>query len=101
MHLGEGVEDDVLNLGRPKRGAGSTNRLPTNSDSDGEGDSHGEDDGRGRASGEGMIDVHPTFMPEADLRGTVKVIVSQNQFWCHKEVLFFASPFFRGLLQGK
>ncbi|OXG18022.1 hypothetical protein C367_04835 [Cryptococcus neoformans Ze90-1] len=49
---------------------------------------------------EGPIDVHPTFRCGAELPGKVKVIVGRNEFWCHKEVLWFASPFFEGLLNG-
>lgn len=49
---------------------------------------------------EGPIDVHPTFRSDAELPGKVKVIVGRNEFWCHKEVLWFASPFFEGLLNG-
>nr|XP_019010346.1 uncharacterized protein I206_04814 [Kwoniella pini CBS 10737]OCF49127.1 hypothetical protein I206_04814 [Kwoniella pini CBS 10737] len=46
------------------------------------------------------IDIHPTFLPDSNMPGNVKVIVSKNEFWCHKEVLWFASPFFQGLLKG-
>ncbi|KIR29240.1 hypothetical protein I309_01828 [Cryptococcus deuterogattii LA55] len=49
---------------------------------------------------EGPIDVHPTFQCDAELPGKIKVIVGRNEFWCHKEVLWFASPFFEGLLSG-
>ncbi|WVN84982.1 uncharacterized protein L203_100119 [Cryptococcus depauperatus CBS 7841] len=49
---------------------------------------------------EGPIEVHPTFMEGADLPGRIKVVVGKNEFWCHKDVLWFASPFFEGLLQG-
>ncbi|WVR00167.1 hypothetical protein IAU59_007309 [Kwoniella sp. CBS 9459] len=57
-------------------------------------------DGPDRA--EEVVDVHPTFLPsfESPMPGNVKVIVGRNEFWCHKEVLWFASPFFQGLLQG-
>ncbi|WWD03656.1 hypothetical protein V865_001711 [Kwoniella europaea PYCC6329] len=47
-----------------------------------------------------LIDVHPTFLPDASMPGKVKVIVGRNEFYCHKDVLWFASPFFQGLLQG-
>ncbi|OCF61299.1 hypothetical protein L486_00946 [Kwoniella mangroviensis CBS 10435] len=47
-----------------------------------------------------VIDVHPTFLPDASMPGKVKVIVGRNEFYCHKDVLWFASPFFQGLLQG-
>jgi len=46
------------------------------------------------------IVVHPTFCRDAALPGRVKVIVGRYEFWCHKEVLWFASPFFNALLQG-
>ena len=45
--------------------------------------------------------VHPTFKRDCSFRGKVKVVVGRNDFWCHKEILWFASPFFQGLLQGK
>jgi hypothetical protein len=45
--------------------------------------------------------VHPTFNRDSSFRGKVKVVVGRNEFWCHKEILWFASPFFQGLLQGK
>jgi hypothetical protein len=47
------------------------------------------------------IDVHPTFSRYSSFKGRVKVIVGKNEFWCHKEILWFASPFFQGLLQGR
>lgn len=47
------------------------------------------------------IVVHPTFCRDAALPGRVKVIVGRYEFWCHKEVLWFASPFFNALLQGR
>ncbi|WVQ84414.1 hypothetical protein IAT38_006566 [Cryptococcus sp. DSM 104549] len=46
------------------------------------------------------IQVHKTFWKDASLPGRAKVIVGKNEFWCHKEVLWFASPFFQGLLEG-
>ncbi|WVQ72642.1 hypothetical protein IAR50_002201 [Cryptococcus sp. DSM 104548] len=49
---------------------------------------------------EGPIEVHPTFQKGAELPGRVKVVVGRSEFWCHKEVLWFASPFFEGLLLG-
>lgn len=45
--------------------------------------------------------VHSTFTRDSAFRGNVKVVVGRNEFWCHKEILWFASPFFQGLLQGK
>ncbi|WVW86184.1 hypothetical protein I302_108225 [Kwoniella bestiolae CBS 10118] len=47
-----------------------------------------------------VIDVHPTFLPDSSMPGKVKVVVGRNEFYCHKDVLWFASPFFQGLLQG-
>lgn len=47
------------------------------------------------------VDVHPTFASDSLMRGKVKVVVGRNEFWCHKEILWFASPFFQGLLQGR
>lgn len=47
------------------------------------------------------IVVHPTFSRDSSFRGKVKVVVGRNEFWCHKEILWFASPFFQGLLQGR
>ncbi|WWD19641.1 hypothetical protein CI109_104103 [Kwoniella shandongensis] len=47
-----------------------------------------------------VISVHPTFLHDAAMPGKVKVIVGRNEFWCHKEILWFASPFFQGLLEG-
>lgn len=50
---------------------------------------------------EAEVDVHSTFSRDSQLRGGVKVVVGRNEFWCHKEILWFASPFFQGLLAGK
>lgn len=47
------------------------------------------------------VAIHPTFQRDAPLAGRVKVMVGLYEFWCHKEVLWFASPFFQGLLQGR
>lgn len=47
------------------------------------------------------IEVHPTFRQGAALPGRVKVLVGRYQFWCHKDILWFASPFFQSLLEGK
>jgi len=47
------------------------------------------------------VEVHPTFARDSVMRGKVKVVVGRNEFWCHKEILWFASPFFQGLLQGR
>mgnify|MGYP002718795330 CR=1 FL=1 len=47
------------------------------------------------------IAIHSTFTRDAAMPGTVKVIVGRYTFWCHKEVLWFASPFFQSVLEGK
>ncbi|GFZ48725.1 hypothetical protein JCM24511_06474 [Saitozyma sp. JCM 24511] len=46
------------------------------------------------------VEIHPTFSRYADMPGRVKVIVGREEFWCHKEILWFASPFFKALLEG-
>ena len=50
---------------------------------------------------EEQVTIHATFARDATLPGRVKVVVGRHEFWCHREVLWFASPFFRGLLQGR
>jgi hypothetical protein len=60
-----------------------------------------EEDGERLEPEQEPIDVHPTFQPDAELKGSVKVLVGKNEFWCHKEILWFASPFFRDMLQGE
>jgi len=47
------------------------------------------------------VDIHPTFRRDSLLPGRVRVVVGRHEFWCHKEVLWFASPFFQALLQGR
>lgn len=47
------------------------------------------------------VEIYMTFRRDAPLAGRVKVVVGRHEFWCHKEVLWFASPFFQGLLQGR
>lgn len=47
------------------------------------------------------VEIHPTFARDSALRGRVKVVVGRNEFWCHKDILWFASPFFKGLLEGE
>ena len=67
-------------------------------------DLHAQDaleDGSDESGDVEEVDIHSTFRPDAMLPGRVKVIVGKQEFWCHKEVLWFASPFFQGLLQGK
>ncbi|ORY33422.1 hypothetical protein BCR39DRAFT_519937 [Naematelia encephala] len=49
---------------------------------------------------EEIVVVHETFWRDSHLPGRVKVVVGRYEFWCHKEVLWFASPFFHELLQG-
>ncbi|BGP50386.1 hypothetical protein JCM10450v2_006305 [Rhodotorula kratochvilovae] len=44
--------------------------------------------------------VHPTFSKFAPLRGTVRIKVESTAFYCHREVLALASPFFAGVLAG-
>lgn len=63
-------------------------------------DGHGDDDDASYEDDDEDIVVHPTFAYDAALPGRVKVIVGRHEFWCHKEVLWFASPFFNALLQG-
>ncbi|KAK4685423.1 hypothetical protein P7C73_g4727, partial [Tremellales sp. Uapishka_1] len=60
-----------------------------------------EDDSgeEGYAEDEEIV-IDPTFWKDAVLPGRVKVIVGKYTFWCHKEVLWFASPFFQAILQG-
>ena len=50
---------------------------------------------------EEVVVVHPTFHRDAAMPGRVKVLVGRYEFWCHKEILWFASPFFQSLLEGK
>ena len=47
------------------------------------------------------VEIHETFSRDASLPGRVKVVVGRHEFWCHKDILWFASPFFQGLLQGR
>jgi hypothetical protein len=47
------------------------------------------------------IDIHPTFRKDCPLPGTIKVVVQGEVFWCHKEILYFASPFFEAILSGE
>ncbi|GAA5881036.1 hypothetical protein JCM3774_003075 [Rhodotorula dairenensis] len=44
--------------------------------------------------------VLPVFTKFAPLRGTVRIKVEDAVFYCHREVLALASPFFQGLLAG-
>ncbi|BEJ17957.1 hypothetical protein CspHIS471_0702340 [Cutaneotrichosporon sp. HIS471] len=54
----------------------------------------------GSECGDDEVVVHPTFWSDATFPGRVKVVVGRYEFWCHKEVLWFASPFFSACLQG-
>lgn len=49
---------------------------------------------------EEAIDIHETFTKQNPLPGSVKIIVEGTTFWAHKEVLYFASPFFQAALSG-
>ncbi|KAJ7703284.1 hypothetical protein B0H17DRAFT_1157353 [Mycena rosella] len=46
------------------------------------------------------IELDETFSPNSPFPGTVKIVVESTTFWAHKEVLFFASPFFEAALSG-
>ncbi|TCD61701.1 hypothetical protein EIP91_008030 [Steccherinum ochraceum] len=46
------------------------------------------------------IDIDHTFTKNSRMPGTVKIIVQGTTFWAHKEVLYFASPFFEAALSG-
>ncbi|KAI0072663.1 hypothetical protein K474DRAFT_1667561 [Panus rudis PR-1116 ss-1] len=46
------------------------------------------------------IDVDITFTKNCKFPGTVKIVVESTTFWAHKEVLYFASPFFQAALSG-
>ncbi|KAG7098914.1 hypothetical protein E1B28_000811 [Marasmius oreades] len=46
------------------------------------------------------IEIDETFTKNAQFPGTVKIVVESTTFWAHKEVLFFASPFFEAALSG-
>lgn len=49
------------------------------------------------------MEVHPTFKCDGNLgeRGDVLVRVEGVEFWVHKDVLMFSSPFFKSLLRGE
>ncbi|KAH7888928.1 hypothetical protein F5I97DRAFT_1925476 [Phlebopus sp. FC_14] len=46
------------------------------------------------------IEIDETFTRTGRFPGTVKIVVENTTFWAHKEVLFFASPFFEAALSG-
>ncbi|KAG6816967.1 hypothetical protein H0H87_001281 [Tephrocybe sp. NHM501043] len=53
--------------------------------------------------GEEAIEIDEAFTKNSRFPGTVKIIVESTTFWlapAHKEVLFFASPFFEAALSG-
>ena len=52
-----------------------------------------------RVDAEGFA-VHPTFRSDAEWRGDVLVRVEGVEFWVHKDVLLFSSPFFQSVLAG-
>ncbi|CBQ68862.1 conserved hypothetical protein [Sporisorium reilianum SRZ2] len=49
---------------------------------------------------QGGFAVHPTFRSDAEWRGDVLVRVDGVEFWVHKDVLLFSSPFFQSVLAG-
>ncbi|KAI0063517.1 hypothetical protein BV25DRAFT_1869666 [Artomyces pyxidatus] len=49
---------------------------------------------------EDPIDVDQAFTKRSEFPGTVKIVVESTTFWAHKEVLYFASPFFQAALSG-
>ncbi|KAN0060403.1 hypothetical protein ACQY0O_007733 [Thecaphora frezii] len=52
-------------------------------------------------AGSEEFQVHPTFAKEAEQRGDVLVRVEGVEFYVHKHVLMFSSPFFASLLEGE
>jgi len=46
------------------------------------------------------IDIDEAFTKASKFPGTVKIVVESTTFWAHKEVLWFASPFFQAALSG-
>ncbi|KAG6868109.1 hypothetical protein C0993_007520 [Termitomyces sp. T159_Od127] len=49
---------------------------------------------------EEAIEIDEAFTKNSRFPGTVKIVVENTSFWAHKEVLFFASPFFEAALSG-
>ncbi|KAL0956014.1 hypothetical protein HGRIS_002189 [Hohenbuehelia grisea] len=47
-----------------------------------------------------QIDIDETFTNKSRFPGTVNIVVESTTFWAHKEILFFASPFFEAALSG-
>ncbi|SPO28992.1 uncharacterized protein UTRI_04960_B [Ustilago trichophora] len=56
---------------------------------------------RGGFGGDEGFAVHPTFRSDAENRGDVLVRVDAVEFWVHKDVLLFSSPFFKSVLGGE
>ncbi|KAF8993696.1 hypothetical protein BDQ17DRAFT_1431548 [Cyathus striatus] len=46
------------------------------------------------------IEIEDAFTRHSKFPGTVKIVVGSTTFWAHKEVLYFASPFFEAALSG-
>ncbi|KAF7315357.1 BTB domain-containing protein [Mycena indigotica] len=46
------------------------------------------------------LELDQTFTKAYPFPGTVKIVVQNTTFWTHKEVLYFASPFFEAALSG-
>lgn len=63
-------------------------------------DSANRDDERDSSIAEEDIEMDDTFKRAYRFPGTVKIVVQSTTFWAHKEVLFFASPFFEAALSG-
>ncbi|KAI0259254.1 hypothetical protein BC834DRAFT_1035987 [Gloeopeniophorella convolvens] len=51
-------------------------------------------------SSQGPIDVDRAFTPHSEFPSIIKIIVESTTFWAHREVLWFASPFFQAALSG-
>ncbi|KAF8629213.1 hypothetical protein AX17_005798 [Amanita inopinata Kibby_2008] len=49
---------------------------------------------------EEAIEIDETFTKHNRFPGSVKIVVETTTFWAHKEVLYFASPFFQAALSG-
>ncbi|KAK2467764.1 hypothetical protein APHAL10511_000059 [Amanita phalloides] len=49
---------------------------------------------------EEAIEIDQTFTKHGHFPGSVKIVVEGTTFWAHKEVLYFASPFFQAALSG-
>ncbi|KAI0786707.1 hypothetical protein C8Q75DRAFT_720477 [Abortiporus biennis] len=54
----------------------------------------------GELFAEDPIELDETFTKNYKFPGTVKIVVESTTFWAHKEVLYFASPFFEAALSG-